>query len=295
MDSMKSDDYIKTLLTDRAKNLEIVMSGEVLFIRAPMQPGVDDAVRHTVEKLNSKASGQNQLIVVLETTGGSIEVVERINDVFRHHFQSVVFVIPNFAYSAGTVLTLSGDEIYMDYYSVLGPIDPQIKTKEGSWVPGLGYLEKYEEIIEKSGNGTATVAEMNYFINRFDPAQLFSLEQAKKHSVDLIAKWLCDYKFKNWEERETTGTAVDEIYKKERAESIASKLGDPKEWNSHGRGIPLRVLESDRIKLRINNFGAEGYEDQNVAIRQYYDLLIDYISKIGVENVIHTKYDLLAF
>jgi hypothetical protein len=27
---------------------------------------------------------------------------------------------------------------------------------------------------------------------------IFALEQAKKHSSDLIEKWLCEYKFKDW-------------------------------------------------------------------------------------------------
>ena len=37
----------------------------------------------------------------------------------------------------------------MDYYSVLGPIDPQVNRGEGL-VPALGYLKKYDELIEKS-------------------------------------------------------------------------------------------------------------------------------------------------
>ena len=147
--------------------------------------------------------------MVLETNGGSIEVVERISDVFRHHFKFVVFVIPNVAYSAGTVLTLSGDTIYMDYYSVLGPIDPQIRNREGRWVPGLGYLEKYNALVEKSRKNEITQAELEFLIRKFDPAELFALEQAKTHSSDLIERWLCQYKFKDWTHRETDGGKVD--------------------------------------------------------------------------------------
>jgi len=149
MDAIKTDDIIQQLLREKCEALEGKLSGEVILIRAPMAPGVDDVVRREIENVASKPGCRDQLIVVLETNGGSIEVVERISDVFRHHFKSVVFVIPNVAYSAGTVLTLSGDSIYMDYYSVLGPIDPQIKNRDGRWVPGLGYLEKYNALVEK--------------------------------------------------------------------------------------------------------------------------------------------------
>jgi hypothetical protein len=35
---------------------------------------------------------------------------------------------------------MSGDAIYMTYYSRLGPIDPQVETSKGVPVPALGYL-----------------------------------------------------------------------------------------------------------------------------------------------------------
>ncbi|MCF6302855.1 MAG: hypothetical protein L3J13_06600, partial [Devosiaceae bacterium] len=101
---------------------------------------------------------------------------------------------------------------------------------------------------------------------------MFALEQAKTHSSDLIERWLCQYKFKDWTHRETDGGEVDENYKAERAKAIAELLGDATHWNSHGRGIPLRVLESEQIKLKINNFGKDA--DLNKAVREYYDLFI---------------------
>lgn len=287
MDAIKSDDIIRKLLADKCKALEAKLTGEVMLLRAPMTPGIDDVVRREIENLTSQQGCRDQLVVVLETNGGSIEVVERISDVFRHHFQTVLFVIPNVAYSAGTVLTLSGDSIYMDYYSVLGPIDPQILNREGRWVPGLGYLEKYDDLIAKSNNGTISPAELEFLIRKFDPAELFALEQAKKHSSDLIERWLCEYKFKDWTHRETDGGPVTEEYKAQRAKDIAALLGDATEWNSHGRGIPLRVLESEKIRLKVNNFADDS--ELNKAVREYYDLFIDYCGKLGFDMAIHTK------
>lgn len=287
MDAIKSDDIIQQLLVEKCKKLEDQLNGEVILIRAPMMFGIDDLVRREIEAISSIKGKRDQLVVVLETNGGSIEVVERINDVFRQHFKTVIFVIPNVAYSAGTVLTLSGDEIYMDYYSVLGPIDPQILNRDARWVPGLGYLEKYNELIQKSANSAITNAELEFLIRKFDPAELYALEQAKAHSSELIIRWLCQYKFKDWTVCETSGEEVTENYKKERAKAIAEILGNANHWNSHGRGIPLRELESENIKLKINNFGENS--ELNVAIRQYYDLFIDYCGKIGAEIAVHTK------
>lgn len=33
---------------------------------------------------------------------------------------------------------MSGDKIFMDFFSVLGPVDPQVQNKDGKWVPALG-------------------------------------------------------------------------------------------------------------------------------------------------------------
>ena len=46
-------------------------------------------------------------------------------ETLRHHYDIVDFVVPTHAYSAGTIFVMSGDSIYMDYYSRLGPIDPK--------------------------------------------------------------------------------------------------------------------------------------------------------------------------
>lgn len=289
---MKSDDLIQDSLKQRCQALEKKLDGEVILIRAPMQQGVDDHVRLEVEQIAASQNRREHVVVVLETNGGSVEVVERISDVLRYHFNTVSFVIPNFAYSAGTVLSLSGDEIYMDYYSVLGPIDPQIRNRDGRWVPGLGYLGKYNSLIDKSASGTITLAELEFLVRKFDPAELFAIENARKHSADLIEDWLCRYKFKDWTRRQSSGAPVTDDYKRQRASEIARLLGEATQWNSHGRGIPLKVLESDKLKLKIQDFGADA--ELNDAIRSYYDLIIDYCGKIGSEFVIHTKYGLKA-
>jgi hypothetical protein len=287
---MNSDDLIKDSLRSRCEILEAKLNGEVILIRAPMQQGVDDHVRREVEQIANGEGRRDHIVVVLETNGGSVEVVERISDVLRHHFGTVSFVIPNFAYSAGTVLSLSGDEIYMDYFSVLGPIDPQIRNRDGRWVPGLGYLGKYNSLIDKSAAGTITLAELEFLVRKFDPAELFAIENARKHSADLIENWLCKYKFKDWTHRQTSGDPVSADYKRQRAREIAKQLGEATTWNSHGRGIPLKVLESDMLKLKIKDFSAD--QELNLAVRSYYELIIDYCGKIGAEISIHTKYGL---
>lgn len=59
------------------------------------------------------------MTIILTTTGGSVEATEDFVEILRHHYDVVDFIIPNYAMSAGTIFAMSGDEIYMDYASVL--------------------------------------------------------------------------------------------------------------------------------------------------------------------------------
>lgn len=127
-----------------------------------------------------------------------MEEVRNIVQVIRHHYTYVHFIVPVYAMFAGTVLVMSGDEIYMDYSSRLGPIDPQIQTNRGERVvPVLSYLRQFENLIEKSKTEPLTTPEL-VLLNKLDLAELHKLKLAGKLSVSLIEDWLTRYKFRNW-------------------------------------------------------------------------------------------------
>lgn len=218
-----------------------------------------------------------------------METVERLVAVMRTHYDRVSFVIPNYAYSAGTVLALSGDKIYMDYYSVLGPIDPQYRNQDGSYLPGHGVLAKFEEIsnkINKAKSQQECKAELAYLIKNFDPAQLFQIEQAVQHGRTLITEWLPKYKFKDWLKTTTKGKKVTAAMRKSRANKIASTLGDASKWHSHGRGISMKELTGADVKLVVDDFGVD--PDLSTAIRNYHGLAVDYFGKMGLRGYIHS-------
>ena len=259
------------------------MGSDVLFLSSPITFGVDDIIREEVEAIEKR---RRILTVILETTGGFIEVTERIVSVLRHHYKEVFFIVPNCAYSAGTVLCMSGDKIYMNYYSVLGPIDPQVQGQDGRLVPATGYIVKYQELIEKSQNNTISSAEIGYFIQRFDMAELYSIEQAREHSVDLLKEWLVKYKFKDWKRTKTNNTPVTKKMKEARAEKIAGILNDPDRWHSHGRGIHMAFLTSDMMKLQIEDFGSDPKLDE--LVQSYHGLAIDFCQKMGRIGFVHS-------
>lgn len=282
-----SNHVIETQLTEKLGALETAFDGDVLTMIAPISYGVDDEIRYAVEELSGKTKSKKpKLVVVIETGGGYIEVAERIVNTFRNYYRSVEFVVPDSAMSAGTVIVLSGDVIHMDYYSVLGPIDPQVANSSGMFVPALGYLVEFERLVDKSHSGNLTSAELAFLIQRFDPAELYSFKQARELTIKLLEAWLAQYKFRNWKKTETSGKTVTAQMRRDRAKDIAEKLNETDYWCSHGRGISMQVLRK-RMKLVIDDFGQD--EVASEAVSSYYKLLKDYTQRTRIQSVIHTR------
>jgi hypothetical protein len=273
-------------LNRNAAELEQALDAHLLTWLGPIQPPVDQLIRKAVEHRVKKKPRKRKLAVVLQTGGGYIETAERMANTFRKHYKFVSFVVPNYAMSAGTVLVMSGDEIWMNYFSTLGPIDPQIERRDGreGFIPATGYLAKYNDLVKKSREGTLTTVEATYLVQNFDAAELFSYEQAQKLSVELLKRWLVRYKFKNWKKTKTHRRKVTPELRKRRAEEIGAKLCDTQKWFSHSRGISMQVLKRD-LKLEIEDIDKK--PDIRTALENYYELLENYLTTIRASGALH--------
>lgn len=277
------DKALKELMMQSLSELEQKTNSDVLCYFGPIIDGNENALLDIVEDLSKEPNKKDRLSIILTTNGGSATAVERYVNIIRKHYKWVSFIVPDYAYSAGTIFCMSGDEILMDYFSVLGPIDPQVQNKEGKFVPALGYLDKISSLLEKAKNGTLTNAEF-LILKDFDLAELRAYEQAKELTISLLKKWLVKYKFKNWN-KHSNGTLVTDSEKEKRAEEIADKLGDNKTWKSHGR--PICIEELEELKLKIVDFTDD--EDLRTYIRKYYNLARDLISKYRLKIFIQTR------
>ena len=203
--------------------------------------------------------------------------------VLRSVYDEVIVVVPDRAMSAGTILALSADRIMMDHLSCLGPIDPQIE-RDGKLVPALSYLNQFERLNEKAQSGQLSTAEYA-LLNKLDLGELYQFKQARELSIELLIKWLTQYKFKNWKNTATTGEKVTRTMKERRAGEIAALLNDPEKWHSHGRAIDARTLREE-VNLKIESFeeNAELYK----AIRDYFELLRNYMHRQNLLSFVHT-------
>lgn len=253
---------------------------DVLYYYGELRTGNFTSFRDSVERLAERDEKKDALGLCLTTPGGQAEAVERMVDVIRHHYNSFYALVPNTAMSAGTIFCMAADKIYMDYSSALGPIDPQVPDRENRvLVPALGYLDKVEELIQKSLNNTISPAEFQ-MLQSLDLAMLRFYEQAKELSINLLKKWLTEYKFKNWTHHRThnVGAEVTAEERLARAEEIATKLSDNNRWHSHGRMIGMGTLRAE-MRLEIEDFSADN--ELNAQIRRYSDTLTGYIERHG--------------
>jgi ClpP class serine protease len=64
--------------------------------------------------------------LILHTPGGLVLAAEQIALALTAHQAKVTVMVPHYAMSGGTLIAMAADEILMDEYAVLGPVDPQL-------------------------------------------------------------------------------------------------------------------------------------------------------------------------
>jgi hypothetical protein len=282
------DSHIKATAKERVLALEKHLDADVILFFGPIFPSTEKRFREFIEDLQEDQPGRERIAVVLNTPGGSAETVEKLVEIVRHHYEEVLFIVPDEAMSAGTIFALSGDAIYMDYTSSLGPIDPQVHNGK-EWVPALGYLDQVEKMIAKSAQGALTDAEL-VMLQNLDLAMLSRYEQAKNLTITLLKKWLVEYKFKDWRTHGTNadkkGRPVTDDEKRQRAEEIANLLSNNRIWHSHGRKIGVQTLRT-LLKLKIEDYSTDA--ELRTKIRGYSEFLTEYINRHEWPFFLHSR------
>ena len=211
------DKTIHELLNKFLSKLEDHFDSDLFSYFGPMVDGQENTILKLLEELAIEKKSK-RLTIFLTSTGGSALAVERFVNVIRSLYDEIYFVVPDYAYSAGTIFCMSGDKIFMDYFSVLGPIDPQVQNKDGKWVPALGYLDKINELIEKAQKNTLTNAEF-LILKDFDLAELRGYEQARELTFSLLKNGWLSTNLK-------IGKSIEQIRK-----NLVKRLRKKRRWN----------------------------------------------------------------
>ena len=232
-------------------------TGRNLFIYASdfnkQKQGIDVSLMqddfYTIQDI-LRESNKQTIDIYLETPGGSGETAEEIARFLHKKFDIVNFVIVGEAKSAGTILALSGDNLYMSETGSLGPIDAQVKIGR-SIVSAYDYkawIDEKKNEAKRNGRLDAFDATV---IAQISPGEINGVVNSLKFAQDLVAGWLEKYKFKNWTETETSHTPVTQEMKRKRAEEVSESLCNHMNWRSHGRSLKIddliSVLKIERV------------------------------------------------
>jgi len=224
-----------------------------------------------------RESSKETIDFYIETPGGSGEASEEIAKFLRKKFKEVNFVIAGESKSAGTILALSGDNIYMTDTGSLGPIDAQVKI--GRYVVSAHdykvWVDLKREEAEKGGKLNPFDAIM---IAQISPGELHGVINSLEFAKDLVKEWLWKYKFKNWTTKASSKVEVTETMRKERANEVAEKFCNHTEWRTHGRSLKIEDLQELLLIERIDNEPqlADIVYRINVVIRLIFDISTNY-------------------
>lgn len=97
---------------------------KLLFICSP-ELTIQDAEEVTTA-FRTRIDSEIDVSVILDTRGGSIAAAEIIQKCFENHNGDVDIYVPQKACSAGTMIALSGDNLFLGRNAYLTPFDPQI-------------------------------------------------------------------------------------------------------------------------------------------------------------------------
>lgn len=233
-------------------------TGRFMFIYAAAmtRPNIDSSINQedffTIQDM-LRDCPKDKIDFYIETPGGSGTAAEEIAKFLRKKFSVVNFVIAGEAKSAGTILALSGDNIYMAETGSLGPIDAQVKI--GRFVvSAYDYINWLEDIKEKANSGIPVNEVDAIIISQISPGEVNGVLCALEFAKDLVTEWLPKYKFKNWSVRESTNEIVTQKYKEQRAKEVAEFFCNHAKWRQHSRSLKIEDIQH---LLKIENIDGD--------------------------------------
>ncbi|MFW9880797.1 MAG: hypothetical protein ACFFG0_47655 [Candidatus Thorarchaeota archaeon] len=202
-------------------------------------------------KLTSEINGKvEEMDVLLHTKGGHPNTAYLLVQTLRKFTHKLNFLIPEHAYSGGTLMTLGADNIIMGPYASLGPIDLQL----GRSLAVID-IDQYVQFV-KHAKETITGCDPNCpkhespiadsllseLTREIPPTKIGALFRLRRLSEYYARVLLSDYMFKYLD------------YRKNEVDRIVKRLNS--EYPSHGFDIDFHIanglgLKVERMELQL--------------------------------------------
>ena len=234
--SEKSHQSIDRIVEIYDRNILYYASG---FLQKPQVPGLFTSIN--MEDINGYMSGvhghdfQKGLLLILHTPGGLAEAAQTIVSYIRSKYDAIDVLIPTYAMSAGTMISLACDRIIMGRQSQLGPTDPQLMVGDRSY-SAHSIVRQFEEAQQNIVGNPILAHAWAPVLRSFGPALLQEARNAIAYGEDIVQNWLQQYMFAN---RSDAARSAEEV-----AEYFSSN-----EHRSHGRRIDRNEARSQRLEV----------------------------------------------
>lgn len=104
----------------------------------------DDWMQMLSSLNNNNTSNIN---LIMHTKGGNSNASDGSAKVLKNYQGNINVFIPEYAFSAGTVIALTGNNIFMNWYSFMGPVDAQMEYDFENEFSG-SFSTKYIKILK---------------------------------------------------------------------------------------------------------------------------------------------------
>lgn len=218
----------------------------------------------------------NNLTLILHTPGGATNATETLVAYLHSKFSDIEVIVPTYAMSAGTMISLASNRVIMGRQSQLGPIDPQLFFN-GRPVSAQAIVAQFESARAEIVAEIRTAHAWAPVLQSLGPALLQEAQMASDYSEEMVGRWLAGRMF-NSARRAKAKT-------KAKAKTTAKYFNSAASHKSHGRRI-------DRDEARSVGVIVEDLEnDQNLqeAVLTGYHLMTMIFEKTPAARLIATN------
>ena len=229
-----------------------------------------NGVMSTVHKMD----WDKGLTLLLHTPGGVTNAAETIVEYLHAKFSYIEVIVPTYAMSAGTMISLSSNRIVLGRQSQLGPIDPQMPVV-GRYVSAQSIVDQFEKAKEEISN-TPSLANVWYpILQTIGPALLQEAQNALDYSEKIVGEWLKRRMFS------------DDPDKEDKSRKVARFFRDAALHLSHGSRIDRERAKAEGVIIE----DLEDNQDLQEAVLTSYHLMTIAFEKSAAAKVIESNHD----
>lgn len=232
--------YLKRLSGITKRNVIAYYSGWMNGAALSEQHTINDADMNAFMTVINTIDRSKGLDLILHTPGGDVAATEAIVKYIHSFFgNDVRAIIPQAAFSAGTMIACSCKEIIMGKQSNLGPIDPQFNG-----IPCQGVIEEFQTAIAEVNKHPEQLFAWQVVISKYHPTFIGECEKSIEWARDMVEKWLSSGMFSEIADTE------------KKAKDVATALSSHSTHKSHRRhisadeckkiGLQITMMENDQ-------------------------------------------------